>query len=75
MNIQRPRWILRTKDGKVLIGQRQNYEFRNIADIKDARIATYMSEKKAMNAIKAQGWHVEQYGIYAERVMERYDSF
>lgn len=75
MNIQRPRWILKTMDGKVLIGQKQNYEFRKIADIKDARIATYMSEKKAMRAAESQGWNIDGYGIYAERVMERYDSF
>lgn len=75
MNIQRPRWVLKTVDGKVLIGQKQNYEFRKIVDIKDARIATYMSEKKAMRAAESQGWNIDEYGIYAERVMERYDSF
>lgn len=75
MTITRERWVLRTQDGKILVGQRQNYEFRNMSDIKDARIATYMSEKKAMRAAESQGWHIEQYGIYAERVNEMYVSF
>lgn len=75
MTIQRPRWILRRADGKILVGQRQNYEFRDVADIKDARIATYMSEKKAMRAMESQGWDVNVYGIYAEKVIESYVSF
>lgn len=75
MNLQRPRWVLRTGDGKILIGQRQQYQFRNLEDVKDARVATYMSEKKALNAVNSQGWDVDRLGIYAEQVWESYISF
>jgi hypothetical protein len=77
MNLQRERWILRRGDGKILVGQKQNYEWRNIEDVKDARIATYMSEKKAMSAADSHDWTNSKYGysVYAERVQEIYVSF
>ena len=74
MIIQRERWLLRTADGKILVGQPRNYEWRKLEDVGDARIATYMSEKKALSAVKSQGW-VNVYDIYAERVMEGYFAF
>jgi hypothetical protein len=74
MNYQRPRWVLRTSDGKILVGQSRQYEFRHFKDVKDARIATYMSEKKAMSAVTSQGWDSEKLGIYAEQVWEAYVS-
>lgn len=74
MNIQRKRWVLRTSDGRVLVGQSRQYEFRHFEDIKDARIATYMSPVKAMNATRSQGWRAETLGIYAEEVTESYTS-
>lgn len=75
MTLQRERWVLRTQDGKILVGQRQNYEFRKLEDVKDARIATYMSEKKAIRAAESQGWLCYGYDIYAEKVIESYVSF
>ena len=75
MNLQRERWILRTMNGMILVGQKQNYEFRKLEDVKDARIATYMSEKKAMRAAELQGWFTYGYDVYAEKVIESYVSF
>ena len=75
MTITRERWVLRREDGKILVGQKQNYEWRKLADIRDSRIATYMSEKKAMSAAESHGWNIKEYGIYAERVNEMYVSF
>lgn len=75
MNFQRERWVLRTLDGKILVSQQRNYNWRKLEDVKDARIATYMSEKKAMRAMESQGWNVNVYGIYAEKVIESYVSF
>ena len=75
MTITRERWVLRKQDGKILVGQQRNYQWRDLKDVKDARIATYMSEKKAMRAAESHGWHIEEYGIYAERVNEIYVSF
>jgi hypothetical protein len=74
MNLQRERWVLRTPDGKILVGQKQNYEWRKLEDVKDARIATYMSEKKAMRAAEGHGWNIDRLGIYAEHVTEIYLS-
>ena len=75
MTLKRERWVLRTPDGKILVGQRQNYQFRKLEDVKDARIASYLSEKKAMRAAESQGWLMYGYDVYAEKVIESYVSF
>lgn len=75
MNLQRERWVLRTPDGKILVGQQRNYEWRELKDVKDARIASYLSEKKAMRAAESQGWLCYGCNVYAERVIESYVSF
>ena len=75
MNLQRERWVLRTQDGKILVGQQRNYNWRELKDVKDARIASYLSEKKAMRAAESQGWLMYGYDVYAEKVIESYVSF
>lgn len=75
MNLVRERWVVfRESDNKIFCGSARNYEWRDIKDIGNARIATYMSEKKALSSAAASyGYTNEQ--IRAERVNEMYVSF
>jgi hypothetical protein len=70
MNFVRERWVVfRVYDNKVFCGSARNYEWRDLESIGNARIATYMSEKKALSAATASyGYSAEQ--VRAERVQE-----
>ena len=75
MNLVRERWVVfRESDNKIFCGSARNYEWRDINDIGNARIATYMSENKALSsAAVSYGYKKEQ--IRAEKVKEMYVSF
>lgn len=75
MNFSRERWVVfREADNKIFCGSARNYEWRDLKDIGNARIATYMSEKKAISSATASyGYTVDQ--VRAERVHEMYVSF
>ena len=75
MRFSRERWIVfRESDDKVFCGSPRNYEWRAIRDIGNARIATYMSEKKAISsATVSYGYTPDQ--VRAEKVQEMYVSF
>jgi hypothetical protein len=75
MRICRERWVLfRESDNKIFCGSARNYEWRDLKDIDNARIVTYMSEKKAISA----AWSSYRYTpeqVRAEKVQELYVSF
>lgn len=75
MNLSRDRWVVfRVADGKIFCGTTRNYEWRAIEDIGNARIVTYMSEKKAISSATASyGYKPEQ--VRAEKVHEMLVSF
>jgi hypothetical protein len=75
MNFSRDRWVVfRVADDKIFCGSARNYEWRAVEDIGNARIATYMSEKKAISSATASyGYTPEQ--VRAERVHEMLVSF
>ena len=75
MRFSRERWVLfREEDNKILCGSARNYEWRSLKDIGNARIATYMSEKKAISAaFSSYRYTPEQ--VRAEKVQEMYVSF
>jgi hypothetical protein len=75
MNFSRERWVVfRKLDDKILCGSARNYEWRNLEDVGNARIATYMSEKKAMSAaFSSYGYTPEK--VRAEKVHEMLVSF
>jgi hypothetical protein len=75
MNFNRERWVIfRIADNKIFCGQARNYEWRDLKDIGNANICTYMSEKKALAAVKASYGYTEDQ-VYAERVHEMLVSF
>ena len=75
MRFVRERWVVfRESDDKIFCGSARNYEWRDTKDIGNARIATYMSEKKALAAACASyGYDKDQ--VRAERVNEMLVSF
>lgn len=75
MHIVRERWVVfREVDDKIFCGSARNYEWRSLKDIGNARIVTYMSEKKALSSVMASyGYTKEQ--VRAEKINEMYVSF
>ena len=75
MNFTRERWIVfRESDNKIFCGQARHYEWRSLAEIGNANICTYMSENKALAAVRASyGYEADQ--VRAERVHEMLVSF
>jgi hypothetical protein len=75
MNFSRERWVVfRESDNKIFCSSARNYEWRDLEDIGNARVVTYMSEKKALSSASASyGYTKEQ--IRAERVHEMLVSF
>ena len=75
MKLIRERWVVfRESDNKIFCGSARAYEWRDIEDIGNARIVTYMSEKKALSAAAVSyGYTKEQ--IRAERIQEILVSF
>jgi hypothetical protein len=75
MNFSRERWVVfRESDNKIFCGQARNYMWRDLKDIGNANICSYMSEKKALAAVKASyGYDSDQ--VRAERVFEMLVSF
>lgn len=75
MNFSRERWVVfRESDNKIFCGSARNYEWRDLNELGNARIATYMSEKRAISSATASyGYTPEQ--VRAERVHEMLVSF
>ena len=75
MNFSRERWVVfRTSDNKIFCGQARNYMWRDLAEIGNANICSYMSEKKALAAVRASyGYGEDQ--VRVERVHEMLVSF
>ena len=75
MNFSRERWVVfRSSDNKIFCGQARNYMWKDLADIGNTNICTYMSKNKAIAAVRASyGYSDSQ--IRAERVHEMLVSF
>ena len=75
MKFSRERWVVfRESDNKIFCGSARNYEWRDLSEIGNARIATYMSEKKAVSSATASyGYTADQ--VRAERGHEMLVSF
>lgn len=74
MNFSRERWVVFRWDNKIFCGQARSYAWKDLKDIGNTNICTYMSEKKALAAAKASyGYRDDQ--IRVERVHEMLVSF
>ena len=74
MHLVRERWVVfRESDNKIFCGSARNYEWRELKDIGNARIVTYMSEKKAVSSVTASyGYTKDQ--VRAEKINVMYVS-
>ena len=74
MNFSRERWVVFRWDGKIFCGHARHYVWKSLENIENTNICTYMSEKKALAAVKSSyGYREDQ--IRAERVHEMLVSF
>lgn len=75
MRFVRERWVVfRESDDKIFCGNARNYQWKDLKDIGNTNICTYMSEKKALAAaIASYGYSEDQ--VRAERVNEMLVSF
>ena len=75
MNFSRERWVVfRESDNKIFCGNARNYQWKDLKDIGNTNICTYMSEKKAISsACASYGYSKDQ--VRAERVHEMLVSF
>ena len=75
MHFVRERWVVfRESDNKIFCGSARNYQWKDLNDIGNTNICTYMSEKKALAAVCASyGYGEDQ--VRAERVNEMLVSF
>ena len=75
MHFVRERWVVfRESDNKIFCGNARNYQWKDLKDIGNTNICTYMSENKALAAASASyGYSKDQ--IRAERVNEMLVSF
>lgn len=75
MNLCRERWVVfRESDNKIFCGTARNYIWKDLKEIGNTNICTYMSEKKALASVCASyGYKPEQ--VRAERVNEMLVSF
>ena len=75
MNFVRERWVVfRESDNKIFCGSARNYEWRDLKDIGNVNICTYMSEKKALSAVRSSYGYIEDQ-VRVERVHEMLVSF
>lgn len=59
--IERKRYVILTADKKeIFCGLAKHYQFKNIEDIGDTAIKTYLSEKKAKSSFLSSWWNVKE---------------
>lgn len=75
MNFSRERWVVfRTIDNKIFCGSARNYKWKDLNDIGNTNICTYMSKNKALSAAKTSYGYTDDQ-VRAERVHEMLVSF
>lgn len=75
MRIQRQRWIVkRNSDDKIFCGLARNYQFKSADEIGDTAIKTFLSEAKALSAVKSSYRCYADDDITAILVMETIES-
>lgn len=75
MFIQRKRWIVRRKsDNAIMCGNPQNYVFKDVYDIENARINTYTSEARALFAAN-KSFGFDETKVVIEPIVEIITSY
>lgn len=75
MKIQRKRWIVkRNIDGKIFCGLARSYQFKSIYEIGNTAIKTFLSEGKALSAVKSSYRYYTDDDLTAIPVYETIES-
>ncbi len=57
MRIERKRWvIMRNNRTEIFCGLARRYQFKNVNDIGDTAVKTYLSKNKALSSFKNSWW-------------------
>lgn len=57
IDIKRMRYVVILDDTKIFCGLARHYEFKDISDIGDTAIKTYLSERKARASFLSSWWN------------------
>lgn len=75
MKIQRQRWIVvRNSDNKIFCGLARNYQFKSVDEIGNTAVKTFLSEAKALSAVKSSYHGYSSNDITVIPVMETIES-
>lgn len=75
MDFCRERWVVfRKSDNRIFCGSARHYTWKSLDEIDNTNICTYMSESKALAAVRSSYGYTDEH-IRAERVYEKLVSF
>lgn len=60
INIERERYIIIKDDTYMFCGLARQYEFKDISNIGNTAIKTYVSEKTALSSFRQSWWNAEE---------------
>ena len=78
MKIQRERWVLIRNNKHIFCGRAKAYEFREIEDLRDIAVTTYLSENKAIASF-CRSWRrgeelIARGEVKAVKVIETFET-
>lgn len=74
MRIERKRWIItRNNRTEIFCGLARNYQFKNVNDIGDTAVKTYLSKNKALASFRNSWWKPD-FEVEAVEVTEIYET-
>lgn len=74
MRIERKRWvIMRNNRTEIFCGLARNYQFKNVNDIGNTAIKTYLSKNKALSSFESSWWKPD-FEVEAVEITEVYEA-
>lgn len=74
MRIERKRWvIMRNNRTEIFCGLARHYQFKNVNDIGDTAVKTYLSKNKALASFKNSWWKPD-FEVEAVEITEIYET-
>lgn len=74
MRIERKRWIItRNNRTEIFCGLARNYQFKNVNDIGDTAVKTYLSKNKALASFRNSWWKPD-FEVEAVEITEIYET-
>lgn len=74
MRIERKRWIImRNNRTEIFCGLARNYQFKNVNEIGDTAVKTYLSKNKALASFE-NSWRKPDFEVEAVEITEIYET-